>query len=369
MLPLRSWPPSAGNWKLKRMNSISYFLELVTDDPKDPYFEPESISIRRPVFNGMGTIEKFDSIEMHQIHPGPLTDIDIRDILMGALSIKPRNVYYLIIGRNEQVWLGSNEHSAAKSNRKLFSTGLDGGNQVLECADGQLVNELLFEAIENDAVDTVKVLLSKDASVNARKKDGETALMRAAKRGKVKSAKLLIEGGANVEEIDSWGWSAADYAQFGEDWTHQRNRVWYEKSLSPLGRKCYMYLSEFLQPSEKRNCICNNTCKKEPSMWYLPKKGSSDQKPVLSVDKKNRKEYEQVQVSRPVIKEDAKSEKFYRLKDVGQAMEEAISRALKNGTPVWQLVKIDEPSYSKDNGDDCAQIWILYDREFDNPNV
>ncbi len=359
---------------VKRVHKIFRFLEVVTDNPKNPCVEPEGTSIRRPSFNEMGTIEKFDSIKMHKIHPGPLNITGIRDILMMALSAKPQEVVYsLIIGKNGQVWLGHNELSAAKSKRKLLSEGLDGGNQVLECASELLPNELLFEAIESGPYEAIEYLVLRGgADPSATNKYGETALISATKRTRLNAIRWFRNKGADVETIDSQGWSAADHARFDEDWREQKNMM-------HSNRRGIITLSEYLRTCKK------GACKKELSMWYLPKEGSSEQKPVLSVDEKNRTEYEGVQISRPInskVEQNRSSgdgsrsddrgnwHSDYVILEIAQAIEKAISRALTDGrvkeTPVWQLVKLDCSCPSEEgNCDDYAQIWILNDSDFD----
>jgi ankyrin repeat protein len=48
--------------------------------------------------------------------------------------------------------------------------------------------------------------------VNAKNKDGRTALMFASERGHKEVVKLLIEKGAGVNVKDKYGWTALKYA-------------------------------------------------------------------------------------------------------------------------------------------------------------
>jgi len=70
---------------------------------------------------------------------------------------------------------------------------------------------LIWAATYNQ-VKVAKVLLERGADVNAREKDGGTALMCAAKDGNVKSVKFLLEHGADVHIKSNDGNTALDWA-------------------------------------------------------------------------------------------------------------------------------------------------------------
>jgi hypothetical protein len=80
-----------------------------------------------------------------------------------------------------------------------------------------LSRQLLARAERGD-VDTIKTLLERGADIHATDKQGETALMKAARLGNYPVVKLLIEHGANVNAIDATGATALGHAtRFGQE--------------------------------------------------------------------------------------------------------------------------------------------------------
>ena len=73
--------------------------------------------------------------------------------------------------------------------------------------------EIFMNAAYHGKVKEVKQLLDRGVNVNARYRDGETALMFAALKGHVNVVKLLIERGANVNIQDIRGNTALSYAK------------------------------------------------------------------------------------------------------------------------------------------------------------
>jgi ankyrin repeat protein len=71
----------------------------------------------------------------------------------------------------------------------------------------------LHRAADRGDVETARLLLKLKASVDARDDEGRTALMRAVPKGKVAMIKLLLEHGANPEILDVAGHSALDLAR------------------------------------------------------------------------------------------------------------------------------------------------------------
>ena len=69
------------------------------------------------------------------------------------------------------------------------------------------LNQKLFEAVKNKDIKEVITLIEEGVDVNAKEKDGWTALMYAA-GGSLNIVKLLIESGANVNMKDENGWTA-----------------------------------------------------------------------------------------------------------------------------------------------------------------
>ena len=64
----------------------------------------------------------------------------------------------------------------------------------------------------NDKTDSVKELLAAGADINAKNRDGITALMNAAREGKTDIVNELLAAGAKVNEKDNNGKSALTFA-------------------------------------------------------------------------------------------------------------------------------------------------------------
>ena len=60
----------------------------------------------------------------------------------------------------------------------------------------------LYQAIKDDDIERVKLLLSQGVDINIRDNYGETPLFKAAQNGKTKIVKLLLDKGANPELSD-----------------------------------------------------------------------------------------------------------------------------------------------------------------------
>lgn len=74
---------------------------------------------------------------------------------------------------------------------------------------------LLITAEKGD-IEIAKLLVEKGADVNAKDKDGYTALMYVAYAGNLEIAKMLIKNGADVHVRDKDGWTALMFAGMGE---------------------------------------------------------------------------------------------------------------------------------------------------------
>ena len=70
----------------------------------------------------------------------------------------------------------------------------------------EYLSKQLFQVIEDNDIETVKAVIELGVDVNAKDKDGWTALMCACEKGQVKCAKLLLEHGVvvNAKEIDKY---------------------------------------------------------------------------------------------------------------------------------------------------------------------
>lgn len=75
----------------------------------------------------------------------------------------------------------------------------------------------LIVAVKRGHIDAVKILLGKEADVNAQTLKGETALMMAAWKRKIGIARILIDRGASPIMVDENGWTAMTIAAYQGD--------------------------------------------------------------------------------------------------------------------------------------------------------
>jgi len=74
----------------------------------------------------------------------------------------------------------------------------------------------LLIAAEKGDLEMAQLLVEKGADVNAKDKDGYTALMYVAYAGNLEIAKILIKNGADVNVRDKDGWTALMFARMGK---------------------------------------------------------------------------------------------------------------------------------------------------------
>jgi hypothetical protein len=78
-------------------------------------------------------------------------------------------------------------------------------------------NTALISVAVFENADALQALIDAGADVNAKNKQGVTALMRAAKDGELPNIKVLFAAGADVDAQDEDGWTALTYAQKNKD--------------------------------------------------------------------------------------------------------------------------------------------------------
>jgi ankyrin repeat protein len=85
--------------------------------------------------------------------------------------------------------------------------------KMLVEANGRIRPDALIEAVRNNAINTVRFLLSRDTDVNyAISATGSTALMLAASGDAVEVATILLEAGADRTPKNRWGKTARELA-------------------------------------------------------------------------------------------------------------------------------------------------------------
>jgi ankyrin repeat protein len=76
---------------------------------------------------------------------------------------------------------------------------------------------LLHDAVDKSQLNAAKLLLDKNANIDAVTTDGRTALHMAAQHGDIPMITLLLEHGAKINPVDAKGWTPLDRA---EKWGH-----------------------------------------------------------------------------------------------------------------------------------------------------
>jgi hypothetical protein len=89
------------------------------------------------------------------------------------------------------------------------------GVRVLERFGAERGGALAAAAQEPDSL---RLMLGKDAEVNARDDEGKTPLMYAAENGRLANAKALLAEGADVRLKDKRGKTALDLVRPSNDW-------------------------------------------------------------------------------------------------------------------------------------------------------
>ena len=73
----------------------------------------------------------------------------------------------------------------------------------------------LIEAVKNNDINRVNSILNNGkANINAKDRDGWTALIWASCKGDLEIVKLLVENGADIDAKDNEGWSALMEASY-----------------------------------------------------------------------------------------------------------------------------------------------------------
>ena len=68
-------------------------------------------------------------------------------------------------------------------------------------------------SVSGDHEEFIKLLIDKGANINAKDKNGKTALMKAAEYDKSSVIEILLKAGANIDEKDNNGWTALIWAE------------------------------------------------------------------------------------------------------------------------------------------------------------
>jgi ankyrin repeat protein len=99
-------------------------------------------------------------------------------------------------------------------NREIVAMSIKEGFNV-NAKDKDGYTALLIAAEKGD-LEMAHLLVEKGADVNAKDKDGYTALMYVAYTGNLEISKILIKNGADVNVRDKDGWTALMFARMGK---------------------------------------------------------------------------------------------------------------------------------------------------------
>lgn len=99
----------------------------------------------------------------------------------------------------------------------LSISGCKGREGPGQETDGKRViysDKAFFDAVKSGDKETVAMAIKEGFNVNAKDKDGYTALLIAAEKGDLEMAKLLVEKGADVNAKDKDGYTALMYVAY-----------------------------------------------------------------------------------------------------------------------------------------------------------
>ena len=127
---------------------------------------------------------------------------------------------------------------------------------------------LLMIACQNDYYHIVKILLQQEADIEAQDEYGRTALHYAASNGFVENCSILIQNGANINEIESKTY----YRLYGPDTTKYTGTK--ETALHEACFRGYLNLVKFLLDNgadiNSKNCYDQTPIEKCDYLWIDP---------------------------------------------------------------------------------------------------
>jgi len=133
------------------------------------------------------------------------------------------------IAQNAQYWIGQLYFEAGQFDAALsaFQKLLDeyptskiiaSTKQMIEHVQQAKTTKLLIEAASKDDIEQIELLISKETDVNATQgKNAWTPLLAAAQGGHAEAARVLLANGANVDMVDSYGYTPLYYALWSDD--------------------------------------------------------------------------------------------------------------------------------------------------------
>ena len=196
-----TWEPDAESIRRVRLLDSESDQELSGDEPS-----------RRP---------STPQIESPQPSQAGITDVNARDSngrtpLISAIRSRDESHLQAILGLNPDIHLRCTKgrtplmHATEVEFEIAVRRLVDRGAEVNATTPGQ--STALHQAASRGSTDMIELLISLDAIIECRNKDGATPLLKASEANQSATVSILLRKGADVSVKDNNGWGVLHYA-------------------------------------------------------------------------------------------------------------------------------------------------------------